>query len=144
MDIIEQARAIGKAIQQDDRYLNMQIAMQNADDDKELQNLIGQYNLKRMSIQNEMQQARPRRRKNQSPISGEMNGLYEAIMKNPHMAAYNEAKTEFDLLMRRVDAIISQSANGEDPETADYEESSCGGDCDSCGGGATKSSHRSI
>ena len=133
MDIIEQARAIGKAIQQDDRYLNMQLAMQNADEDKELQNLIGQYNLKRMSIQNEMQQANRDEEKMKS-YQGEMNGLYEAIMKNPHMAAYNEAKQPLELLLRRVDAIISQSANGEDPETTDYEESSCGGHCDSCGG----------
>lgn len=133
MDIIEQARAIGKAIQQDDRYLNMQVALQNANDDKELQNLIGQYNLKRMSIQNEMQQPKHDEEKMKA-YQGEMNAFYEAIMKNPNMAAYNAAKQPLELLLRRVDAIVSQSANGEDPETADYEESSCGGHCDSCGG----------
>ena len=134
MDIIEQARAIGKAIQQDERYLKMQIAVQSADEDKDLQNLIGQYNLKRMSIQNEMQ--KPERDEEKlKALQQELNGLYEMIMKNPRMASYNEAKSEFDLLMRRVDAIITQSANGADPETADYEESSCSGDCSCCGGG---------
>ena len=29
MDIIEMTRELGKAIQQDDRYLNMQLAAQN-------------------------------------------------------------------------------------------------------------------
>lgn len=133
MDIIGQARAIGKSIQQDDRYLKMQIAVQNADEDKELQNLIGQYNLKRMSIQNEMQQAE-RNEEHLKSYQQEMNALYEMIMKNPHMSAYNEAKTGLEELMRRINAIITQSANGADPETADYEESSCGGDCTSCAG----------
>lgn len=134
MDIIEQARAIGKAIQQDERYLKMQIAVQSADEDKDLQNLIGQYNLKRMSIQNEMQ--KPERDEEKlKALQQELNGLYEMIMKNPRMASYNEAKSEFDLLMRRVDAIITQSAKGADPVTADYEESSCSGDCSCCGGG---------
>lgn len=133
MDIIEQAREIGKAIQQDERYLKMQIAVQSADEDKDLQNLIGQYNLKRMSIQNEMQNA-DRNEEKLNAFQQELNGLYETIMKNPRMAAYNEAKHEFDHLMQRVDAIINQSANGSDPETTDYEESSCGGDCCSCGG----------
>lgn len=132
MDIIEQARAIGKAIQQDERYLKTQVAMQAADEDKDLQNLIGQYNLKRMSIQNEMQSSRDEEKL--KAYQAELNGLYEVIMKNPHMVAYNEAKKDFDLLMRRVDAIISGSANGSDPDTADYDESSCGGDCCSCGG----------
>jgi cell fate (sporulation/competence/biofilm development) regulator YlbF (YheA/YmcA/DUF963 family) len=133
MDIIEQARAIGKAIQQDERYLKTQLALQAADEDKDLQNLIGQYNLKRMSIQNEMQNSE-RDDEKLKAYQAELNGLYEVIMKNQHMAAYNEAKKDFDLLLRRVDAIISQSANGEDPDTADYHESSCSGNCGSCGG----------
>ncbi len=133
MDIIKQAREIGKAIQQDDRYLKMQIAVQNADEDKELQNLIGQYNLKRMSIQNEMQQAERDEEKLKS-YQQEMNALYEMVMKNPHMTAYNEAKQGLEALMQRVNAIISQSANGADPETADYEEHDCGGNCSACAG----------
>ena len=43
------------------------------------------------------------------------------------------AKQEMDTLLKRVNAIIMQSAEGEDPETTDYVES-CGGDCGSCGG----------
>jgi cell fate (sporulation/competence/biofilm development) regulator YlbF (YheA/YmcA/DUF963 family) len=133
MDIIEQARALGKALQQEDSYLRMQIAVQNADADKELQDMIGQYNLKRMSIQNEMQNGEKDENKLRE-YQQEMNGLYEMIMKNPHMAVYNEAKNDFSAIFRRVNAILEQSANGGDPETADYEESSCSGDCCSCGG----------
>ena len=133
MDIIQQARELGRALQKEDSYLKMQIAVQNADDDKELQDMIGQYNLKRMSIQNEMQQSEKNEEKLKE-YQQEINGLYEIIMKNPRMAAYNEAKEDFGAMFRRVNAIIEQSANGSDPETADYEEASCSGDCCSCGG----------
>lgn len=133
MDIIEQAREIGKAIQQDERYLKMRLAVQNADEDKELQDLIGQYNLKRMSLQNELRK-KDRDDDKVKVYRQEMNAVYMAIMKNPHMDAYNQTKVEFEGLMRRVNAIISQSANGGDPETADYAEPACGGDCASCAG----------
>ena len=55
MDIIEQARELGRQIQKDDRYLKVQIAQQNSDNDKELQALIGEFNLKRMNINTEAQ-----------------------------------------------------------------------------------------
>lgn len=133
MDIIEQAREIGKAIQKDDRYLKMRVAIQNADEDKELQDLIGQYNLKRMSLENELQK-KDRDDDKVKAYQQEMNAVYMSIMKNPRMDAYNQAKGDFEGLMQRVNAIIEQSANGGDPETADYEEHSCGGNCSSCGG----------
>lgn len=134
MDIIEQARNIGKSIQQDDRYLKMQLAIQNADADKELQDLIGQYNLKRMSIQNEMQK-KDRDEAKLKSYQQEMNTVYATIMKNLNMETYNKSRDEFTVLMRRVMAIIEQSANGADPETADYSPSACSGNCASCSEG---------
>lgn len=133
MDIIGLTREIGKEIQKDERYLKMRIALQAADEDDKLQDLIGQYNLKRMSLQNELQK-QDRDEDKVKTFQQELNGLYASVMKNPSMAAYNEAKQDFDLLMRRVNAILSQSAEGGDPETADYTESSCGGNCSSCAG----------
>lgn len=133
MDIIEQAREIGKEIQRDERYLKMQIALQNADADKELQDLIGQYNLKRMSLQNEMQ-AEKRDDDRVKACRMAMDALYDSIMKNGNMAEYNSAKEEMEKLMRRVNAILEQSVNGGDPETADYDEHACGGNCAACGG----------
>ena len=133
MDIIEQARALGKEIQKDERYAKMQAALVKADADKGLQDLIGQFNMKRMSAQNEMQQENH----DENKIKGyqlSMDTLYETIMKNPNMIDYNAAKTDMELLMRRVNAILEESANGGDPETADYHEHECGGHCEECGG----------
>jgi cell fate (sporulation/competence/biofilm development) regulator YlbF (YheA/YmcA/DUF963 family) len=133
MDVIELAREIGKEIQKDDRYLKMQLAIQNTDKDTVLQDLIGQYNLKRMSLDTEVQNPESDQEKVQA-YSQELRALYAKITENPSMAVYQQAKGELDHLLQRVQAIVTQSANGEDPETTDYVESSCGGNCSSCGG----------
>lgn len=133
MDIIQMARELGKEIQKDDRFLKMQLAVQNTDNDSQLQDLIGQYNLKRMALESEIQKETRDPEKVQA-YNQELGGLYEKIMKIPSMIAYNEAKAPMDAMMRRVNAIIEQSAGGADPETADYEEQSCGGECSSCSG----------
>mgnify|MGYP000995707957 CR=1 FL=1 len=133
MDIINLAREIGKEIQKDERYLKMRIALQSANEDADLQDLIGRYNLQRLSLQDELR--KPDRDEDKvKSFQQELNGLYDSVMKHPKMAAYNEASRDFNLLMRRVNAILSQSAEGMDPETADYSESACGGDCASCAG----------
>lgn len=133
MDIISLAREIGKEIQKDDRYLNWQLAKQNSDDDQQLQDLIGEFNLKRIAINNEASKPEQDTDKMQL-LNQELRHVYAQIMQNPNMTAYNKAKEEIDALLQRVDAIIRQSADGEDPETTDYEPSSCGGDCSACGG----------
>ncbi len=134
MDIISLAREMGKEIQKDQRYLSMQLAKQNSDEDKELQDLIGEFNLKRVAINSETQKEEQDNDKMQS-LNQELRAIYAKIMQNPNMLAYNTAKEAMDALLQRVSTIIGQSADGEDPETTDYEEpSSCGGDCSGCGG----------
>lgn len=132
MDIIELAREIGKKIQSDDMYLKLKIAKQNSDEEKKLQDLIGEFNLKRIAINNEATKDERDEKKLQE-LNEELRELYSTIMKNENMIAYNIAKQEMDSVLKRVTAIIMQSAEGEDPETTDYEES-CTGSCSSCGG----------
>lgn len=58
MDIIEKARELGRLIQEEDSYKKLQDAQKNADADMELQRLISEFNLKRMSINNEASKKR--------------------------------------------------------------------------------------
>lgn len=58
MDIIEKARELGRLIQEEESYKKLQDAQKNADADMELQRLIGEFNLKRMSINNEASKKR--------------------------------------------------------------------------------------
>lgn len=133
MDIITMARELGKAIQQEEAYIKLREVQNKADADTELQSLIGEFNLKRMSINNEASK-QERDQEKLSQLNTEMREVYSKIMSNENMIAYNEAKEAFDAVANRVLAIVQQSAEGADPETADYSQSSCSGSCETCGG----------
>ena len=133
MDLIQLTRELGKAIQQDERYLRLQAAKQARDEDSHLQELIGEFNLKRMAINNEAVKDDRSEEKLQE-LNTELRHVYGEIMRNENMTAYNEAREALDAVLKRVNAIIALSAEGDDPETADLTEDSCGGSCSSCAG----------
>lgn len=133
MDIIELSREIGRKLQEDKRYINLKVAQQNSDNDSALQDLIGEFNLKRMAINNEAGKEDRDEKKIES-LNHEIRDLYTEIMANESMMKYNNAKNEFDYLVKRINAIIMQSAEGEDPNTTDLQESACSGSCSSCSG----------
>lgn len=133
MDIIEKARELGKLIQQEESYIALQKAQADADADMDLQNLIGDFNMKRMSINNEASK-KDKDSDKLAFLNSQMREDYSKIMSNKNMIAYNEAKDAFDMVANRVLAIVQQSAEGADPETADYSTSSCSGSCSTCGG----------
>ena len=132
MDVIELAREIGRELQKDERYIAMEIARQASDDDEDLQKLISDFNLKRIAINNEAMSP-DRDDEKLRELNKEMRSAYTQIMQNKNMMTYNEKKTEFDTLVQRIEAIITQSAQGENPDTTDYSPS-CTGSCSSCSG----------
>lgn len=134
MDMIELAREIGKEIQQDESYIKMRTAEQVSEADEELQDLITDFNLKRMAINNEASKTDKDEEKIQT-LNKEMRHLYAQVMQNENMVKYNQAKREFDEKLQRVLAIIQNSADGDDPETTDFISGmGCSGRCGSCGG----------
>lgn len=131
--LVELAKEMGYAIQQDERFIRTQMAQAAADEDEALQGLIGEFNLKRMAISNEMGKEDKDEEK-LSALDSDIRTVYEKIMGNEHMAAYNAAKTELDAVLNQVNTVIMMAAQGQDPETALEQGSSCGGNCSSCGG----------
>ncbi len=131
MNVIEITRQLGKAIQQDKRYLDYIAARQKNDADEELQKLIGEFNMGRMQLNREMSKSD----KDQDKIS-ELNlkirDLYAKIMSNENMAQFNDAKQDFDDLMIEINGILQLCANGEDPDTCEPQK--CTGSCSTCGG----------
>ena len=132
MDVITLARELGRAIQQEESYKKLHEVQAQADADTELQSLIGEFNLKRMNINQEASQ-KDRDQDKLNALNKEMREVYSKSMSNEHMIAYNEAKEGFDKVANRVQAIVQQSIDGVDPEVADYTES-CSGSCSTCGG----------
>lgn len=133
MDIIQMAKDLGKAIQQDDRYLTLRLATQSNDEDQKLQDMIGAFNLKRVSLNQEVQKSDKDQEK-MDQLDKEIKELYQQIMSSPKMIVYNGAKKEVDALMNYINRILVMSVNGEDPDSVEMSDTSCSGSCSTCGG----------
>ena len=133
MDVIATARQLGKAIQQDERYLRLMVAQQMNDSDEELQSLIGKFNLKRIDLNGEINKSEKDQEKI-TAINGEVKELYAQIMANKNMSAYNDAKNEVDGLVDFVMQILRGSLDGEDPDQIEQKSGGCSVGCSSCSG----------
>ncbi len=130
MDIIELSRELGRKIQQEESYVALQEANKAVEADEALQELIGEFNLLKLQL-NEKLTAEERDEEQIKELNTKMRTLYADIMVNESMQKLNESKNAFDAVMQRVFAIVSNSANGEDPDTTDYQ--ACTGNCGTCG-----------
>ena len=131
-NIIKKTRELAKLIQADPAYKALNEARENNDNDAELQDLIGRFNLKRI----ELNQAMSESERNQDKINAadaELKEIYQKIMTNENMIAYDKATNEMSLIVNKINRIITGAANGEDPDTIDTE-ASCTGSCSSCSG----------
>ncbi len=132
--MIELAKSLGKELQQDERYLAFRKASEENDADESLQNLIGQFNLKRLDIGNEQDKPEPDSERINA-LNAEMKKIYSEIMSNQHMRDYQAARGEFEQLLDSINRIIAMSAAGQNPDDYDpMAEHSCTGNCSSCGG----------
>ena len=130
-DMLELARELARTLQHDERFIRTQMAQAAADEDEELQSLIGEFNLKRIAVGNETSKEDKDEAKLKT-LDGEIRELYALIMANEHMAAYNEAKTELDKLVNDIGTIITMSAQGQDPD--EVQTGGGGGNCAGCSG----------
>lgn len=132
MDIIEMTRKLGVEIQKQEVFKTFIKAKAANDNDVELQDMIGQFNIIRMSLD----QALSSEEKNEERVKElnlQLKDTYTAIMGRETMMNYNVAKSELDALVNQINAIITLTVNGEDPMTCDIT-SGCSGSCSSCSG----------
>lgn len=132
MDVIQMTRELGKAIQQDDRYIAYNLAKQVNDEDNELQADIALFD----GLRNDMREAMSSENPDFDRINAidkETKALYQKIMDNPKMIAFTKAQTVLENLVTNINQIISLCANGEDPDTCEPLPS-CSGNCATCGG----------
>lgn len=133
MDIMDAVRALGVAIQEDARYKALVEAKKANDADKELQDIIGEFNVASMGVDNELAKGDEKDEEKVKEYNSTLRRLYGKIMCNETMINYNKAKAEFEAAMRKVNGIIELSIDGEDPLTCEPEEG-CTGSCATCGG----------
>lgn len=133
MDCIELFKRAAAAMQTDSRYLALDQARKMNDSDEELQNMIGEFNLARMDLNNEIGKAE-RDDKRIAELNEKVNSLYGQIMSDEGMIAYNEAKRDCEAMINYIDAIINTAMNGGDPMTVQEPSADCTHDCSTCGG----------
>ena len=134
MDIIAMTRDLGKAIQKDERYLNMIASVKRYEESVELNSKLEKFAELRSSIDAEI--AKPEGEKNNQlmvEMDSKLREMYNEIMQIPEMVEYNKAKDEMQVLLSFVTQIISGSANGQNPDEI-KENDGCSGSCSSCGG----------
>lgn len=136
MNAVEQAvRKLGKTIQEDPRYIAYHAAKTANDADTALQEKIQEFHLQRMTYQRETErETEMQDTERMQKLEQHIQSLYEEILANPHMAAFDAAKQEMDAMMQEIDMILTLCANGEDPDTCHPDLSNCTGNCSTCGG----------
>ncbi|MGI6280247.1 MAG: YlbF family regulator [Acutalibacteraceae bacterium] len=132
MDVIKCVRELGKAIQQDPRFIRYAKARLENDNNQELQSAIGEFNIVRMELDREMS-AENRDNDKVKELNDKLRKIYGEIMSSPAMVEYNTAKVEVDQMISEINTVISKSIEGEDPETCDTT-AGCSGSCSSCAG----------
>lgn len=133
MDLIQMTRMLGKELQRDERYLAFQVAQQLCDEDEGLQNDIGEFNLKRMSLDHEAQKEN-RDETALQQMNLELRALYDKIMNQEKMLRLDEARGQLDAVLKEMKGLIDLFVQGEDPDTAVYAPADCAGNCSGCSG----------
>ena len=133
MDCIDLFKKAAAAMQTDPRYLELDAARRENDMDQELQNLIGEFNLARLDLNNEASKMESDAARIEA-LNKRVNDLYSQIMASEGMVRYNTAKAECEAMVSYIDAIINTAMNGGDPMTVKQPEGGCTGSCSTCGG----------
>lgn len=129
----ELAKDLGHELQHDERFIRTQMAQAKADEDQELQGLIGEFNLKRMAINTESEKGEEACDEEKlRQLNMEIREVYAKVMANDSMAEYQAAKAELDKVVNGIASIINMAAQGLNPD--EFEEHNCSGNCSSCGG----------
>ena len=135
MDAVKAARELGKAIQNDERYKGYIAAKEANDKDEALQQLIGEFNLKRENLR--LQMEKPENEQDSEKLqklNKELQQCYEKVMGNSNMANFAVMKGALDQLLQEVQGIITLCCEGEDPDTCQARPAGCTSDCSTCGG----------
>ena len=128
-DAITMFKEAAAQLQREEAYLALEGTRKKNDEDEALQQLIGDFNLARIDLNSELSKSAV------NELNVKVNQLYNDIMANESMAAYNEAKAELESVMNYVNAIINTAVNGGDPLTVEEpQQGGCSGSCASCSG----------
>ncbi|MBQ8960465.1 MAG: YlbF family regulator [Ruminococcus sp.] len=132
MDIIEMTRELGKALQNDDRYIAYSLSKQACDNNEELQKMIASFEDLRSQLNAEIIKD-DKDTDRIKELDQSIKSTYQKIMNDRNMVVFTGAQSALESLVSNINQIITLCANGEDPDTCEPS-AGCSGSCATCGG----------
>lgn len=128
MEVLEQAKLLGKAIVESDIFVTFKNAETAYLNDQEAQALTQAYNEKREQL------ARQAAKEDVTPqelleVRKQINAEFAKLTENEVIRRYVNTKQQLDEMMNKVDSVIRFEVTGEEQT-----EGGCSGSCGSCGG----------
>jgi len=130
-EILELAQKLGQAIAESEEIQAFHEMEKIFNSDEEAQRVMNEYEAERaaMTVKAKEGGMTP---ENLQLFQSEMKKSMDKLMANATVREYLEAKSNFNDIVKKVNAIISYCIQGEDEEMA--AEGGCSGNCSSCGG----------
>ncbi len=133
-DAIAMFKEAAAQMQREEAYQALMGTLKRNDEDEALQSLIGDFNLARIDLNAELSKSEDKDQEKIAALNTKVGQLYNDIMANESMIAYNEAKAEVEQMVEYINAIINTAVNGGDPMTVEQPQAGCSGSCSSCAG----------
>ena len=124
MTVIEKANELGQLIKESPEMKALKAAEEAQAKDDAAQELIKEFNLKRMNLARDMQEGKMTQ---EEAIKKNNEAFEEMVSKSESIKAYVEAKKAFDTMLNSVNNIINLYITGE-------QDGGCTHDCHSCKG----------
>lgn len=123
MTIIEKAHELGEMIEASEEWKALKEAETAQAEDDEAQQLVSDFNIKRMNLAREIQSGKITE---EEAIKKNNEAFAEMVAKSESIKKYVDAKDKFDKLVNSVNNVINMHIVGD--------QGGCTHDCSSCGG----------
>ncbi len=124
MNIIEKAHELGQMIKECPEMLEMRRCEEAQANDNEAQELLKEFNLKRMNLIRDMQSEKITR---EEAAKANTDAFNEMLEKSKVMKDYVEAKKSFDAVVNEINGVINFYITGQEPGGCTHNCSTCGG-----------------
>lgn len=125
-EIIEKTKELGQLLKDSDQVIALSKAKADYDQNAEIQELMAQFNMHKMSIAALSKQENPDEERI-ADHEDKLRQVYDKIMESDVMSEYQLKSQAVEALVVQVNNIINFYISGEEPQ-------SCSGSCSTCGG----------
>ncbi len=131
MELEKALRELGKAIQNDERYIALHSAAEENDKDELLQDKMHEMQL--LSMQYQQEGAKEDKDDEKiTELQDKYQNIYNEIMDYADMKKYQAAAARVDEMAQYISKMIGMFFDGENPETCDVLPDDCTHNCATC------------